>query len=202
MNKIGMRLVIAAPAVLALSSAFGQLEVGGDLLSNCTQIDALSKNGDYAEARDKARLCLEGLEQKVQGEIGTFFLPEVAGWTRTSFEQDSALGLANISASYQKGEISATVSLTGGEGGGEDGLGGLLSGFARLGLEESGREVRVAGLPGTVQPDGTITVTLEDGSFLTFMSYSFADPDAALAGIGDLVNAFPVADINQTLRPE
>jgi hypothetical protein len=94
------------------------------------------------------------------------------------------------------------VSLTGGEGGGEDGLGSLLSGFARLGLEESGREVRVAGLPGTVQPDGSITVTLEDGSFLSFVSPSFDNPDAALAGIGDLVNAFPVAEINQTLRAE
>ena len=202
MNKASIRLVIGAPVALALSSAFAQLEVGGDLLDNCAQIDALSKSGDYAQARDKARLCLEGLEQKVEGEVGTFFLPEVAGWTRTSFEQDSALGFANISASYQKDENFATVSLTGGEGGGEDGLGSLLSGFARLGLEESGREVRVAGLPGTVQPDGTITVTLEDGSFLSFVSPSFDNPDAALAGIGDLVNAFPVAEINQTLRAE
>ena len=202
MNKASIRLVIGAPVAFALSSAFAQLEVGGDLLDNCAQIDALSRSGDYAQARDKARLCLDGLEQKVQGEVGTFFLPEIAGWTRTSLEQDSALGLANISASYQKDENFATVSLTGGEGGGEDGLGSLLSGFARLGLEESGREVRVAGLPGTVQPDGSITVTLEDGSFLSFVSPSFDNPDAALAGIGDLVNAFPVAEINQTLRAE
>jgi hypothetical protein len=203
MKKTTLRFVIATPVALALSSAVAQLEVGGDLLSNCAQIDSLSKAGDYAQARDKARLCLEGLEQKVQGEVGTFFRSEIAGWTRTSLENESALGFANVSATYQKGETYATVSLTGGEGGGDGGLGSLLSGFARLGLEEAaGREVKVAGLAGTVQPDGTITVTLEDGSFLSFVSTSFGDPDTALAGIGDLVNAFPVAEINQTLKSE
>ena len=60
--------------------------------------------------------------------------------------------------------------------------------------------MRVAGLPATVQPDGTITVTLEDGSFLTFSSPSFSTQETALAGLGDLVNAFPVADINKALQ--
>jgi hypothetical protein len=55
-------------------------------------------------------------------------------------------------------------------------------------------------LPGSVQADGTITVTLEDGSILTFACPEFGTADEALAGIGDLVNAFPVAEINQKLQ--
>jgi hypothetical protein len=51
-----------------------------------------------------------------------------------------------------------------------------------------------------VQADGTITVTLEDGSFLMFSSSSFRSQETALAGLGDLVNAFPVADINEALQ--
>src|SRR3970040_2184686 len=76
MNKASMRLVIGAPAAFGLSSACAQLEIGGDLLDNCAEIDALSRSGDYAQARDKARLCLDGLEEKVQGQVGEFFLPE------------------------------------------------------------------------------------------------------------------------------
>jgi hypothetical protein len=60
--------------------------------------------------------------------------------------------------------------------------------------------VRVAGLPATVQPDGTIAVTLEDGSFLTFSSSKFSTQETALAGLGELVNAFPVAAINKALQ--
>ena len=45
-----------------------------------------------------------------------------------------------------------------------------------------------------------ISVTLEDGSFLTFSSPSFDSQESALAGLGDLVNAFPVAEINQALQ--
>jgi hypothetical protein len=32
------------------------------------------------------------------------------------------------------------------------------------------------------------------------MSSEFSDPDAALAGMGDLINAFPVADINKATK--
>ena len=55
-------------------------------------------------------------------------------------------------------------------------------------------------MPASVQPDGTISVTLEDGSFLTFSSSSFSDQDSALQGLGDLVNAFPVAEINKKVN--
>jgi hypothetical protein len=49
-------------------------------------------------------------------------------------------------------------------------------------------------------PDGSITVTLESGSILTFSSGNFSDQDSALAGMGDLVNAFPVADISNATK--
>lgn len=177
-------------------TAFAQLEVGGGLLDNCAQVDSLRKSGDYAGARDKAQLCIQGLEQQLQNDVGKLFSAEVAGWKRTGIEQSQALGFTNVSATYQKGEQSATVSLTGGGGAG---LGGLLGGIARIGAQ-AGQQVRIGGLQGSVQPDGSITVTLEGGSILSFMSPNFRDQASALAGLGDLVNGFPVADINKTLH--
>jgi hypothetical protein len=190
-------LVMLAPAGLA------QLEVGGSLLDNCARIDGLRNSGDMPGARDAAQLCLQGIEQEIAGELGKFFLPEIAGWQRTSLEQGEVVGISNIAAVYEKGEVAVDVSLTGGGGGatGLDGaLGSVLGGFARLGVEESGRPVRVGGLPASVLPDGSITVTLEAGSFLTFTSSAFTDQDSALAGMGDLVNAFPVADLNRAAK--
>jgi len=195
---IGVLIAGGSPIALA------QLEVGGDLLDNCAEIDSLQSAGDFTQARDKARLCLEGLERELAGEIGQYFLPEIGLWTRTSFEQNQVMGFSNINAVYEKDDISVTVSLTGQSGGGSGGgglagLGGLIGGFAQSALLQSGQQVTVAGLPSSVQPDGTLTVPLEDGSLLTFVSQDLDDADAALAGMGDLVNDFPVADINAAL---
>jgi hypothetical protein len=181
--------------------SIAQLEVGGSVLDTCSQIDPLRKAGNFTEARDKAQICLEALEQEVTGSVGKLFSADVAGWKRTNIEQNNVLGFTNVTATYTKAETTATVALTGtGGGGGGGGLGGLLGGFARAGLAGSGQQVRVAGLPASVQPDGTITVTLEDGSFLMFSSPSFGSQETALAGLGELVNAFPVADINKALQ--
>ena len=197
MKKIKSTLFTGATLLIVLPAAFAQLEVGGDMLDNCSRIDDLQKAGNFSEARGAARLCLEGLEQQLEGEVGEYFLMEVAGWKRTSFEQNKAMGFSNTSATYKKDGKSATVSLTGGMGGGS-GLGALV-GFATKGLLSSGRQLRVAELPAAVNPDGTIIVTLEDGSILNFESPDFGDADAALAGIGSLVDAFPVGDINEAL---
>lgn len=191
--------VLAGVLIVASSAAIAQLEVGGSALDNCSQIDPLRKAGNFAAARDKAQVCLEALEQEVTGSVGKLFPASVAGWTRATIEQENVLGFSNVTAKYTKAETTATVALTGtGSGGG--GLGGLLGGFARAGLAGTGQPVRVAGLPATVQPDGSIAVTLEDDSFLTFSSSSFNSQETALAGLGDLVNAFPVAAINKALQ--
>ena len=197
MNKKKQGFFLAALIAISMPNAFAQLEVGGDFLDNCSKIEGLRNAGNYAEARDAARLCLEGLEQELEGEIGQYFLMEVAGWTRMSFEQNTAMGFSNTSARYEKDGMSVTVSLTGGVAGGF-GL-GALGGLASLGVLQSGRQVRVAGLPAVINPDGTVMVPLEDGSFLSFESSDFNDADSALSGMGDLVDTFPVADINRTL---
>ena len=186
-------MIVASPAAMA------QLEVGGSALDNCSQIDALRKAGNITEARDKALVCLEALEQEVTGNVGKLFSADVAGWKRTSIEQNHVLGFTNVTATYAKADVTATVALTG-TGGDGGGLGGLLGGFARAGLAGTGQQVRVAGLPASVQPDGSISVTLEDGSFLMFSSPKFNSQETALAGLGELVNAFPVADINKALQ--
>lgn len=197
MQVIRIKLPVTIVLFALLPAALAQLEVGGDLLGNCSKIDALQKAGNFSEARNAARLCLEGLDQKLEGEVGQYFLNDVAGWKRTSFEQNKAMGFATTTARYEKDGKSANVTLTGGAGSGSSF--GALSSIATMGMLQSGRQVRVAGLPAAVNPDGTIMVPLEDGSFLNFDSPDFSDADAALAGIGSLVNAFPVADINKTL---
>jgi hypothetical protein len=197
MRVINTGLFAAAVVAFHSSTAFAQLEVGGTLLDNCAQIDALRKGGDYSAARDKALQCVEGLDQAIQGDIGKSFPTSIAGWTRSNIEQNAALGFNNISATYKKAETTATVAITGGQSG--NALGGLLGGIAKLGVQ-TGQQVRIGGLPGYIQPDGTISVTLENGSFLTFSSPSFSDQESALKGLGDLVNAFPVADINKKLK--
>lgn len=189
-------LLVLPMLFLGSQSAFAQLEVGGTMLDACGQIDALRKSGDFAGAKAKAENCLQGLDQQLQSNVGGSFPKSIAGWTQTGMEQNQALGFNNITATYTKGEMRATVSLTGGGGGG---LGGLLGGFAKLGAQ-AGQQIRVGGLPGAVQADGTISVTLENGSFITFVSPSFSDQASSLAGLGDLVNAFPVAAINKMVK--
>ncbi len=192
-------LVAGIVPLLIAPAAFAQLELGGNLTDNCAQIDALQRAGKLTEAREKASLCLQGIEQALQGRVGAHFRTEIAGWKRTSYDETMAMGFANISADYEKNGETVTVSLTRGAGGDTAGLGQLLGGFARMGMLGAGRSVRVGGLPGTVQEDGTVMVALDGGSFLTFSGSSFSDPNSALAGMGDLIDAFPVAAINEAL---
>ncbi len=195
-----IRFFAIVSTVAWLPNAVAQLEVGGTLLDNCAQIDALRKSGDFAAARAKAQSCLQGLDQELQSQVSELFPESVGGWRRTKIEQNQALGFNNVSATYQKAETRATVSLTGGAGGSDaNSLGGLLGGIARMGLQ-AGQQVRVGGLPASVQGDGTIAVSLENGSFLTFASTAFRDQAEALAGLGDLVNGFPVAEINKRTK--
>jgi len=204
MRNIDRSILVGVLIAVRMPVAFAQLEVGGDLLDNCADIDALQNSGSFSEARDKARLCLEGLEQELVGEVGQYFLPQIGEWTRTSFEQNQVMGFTNISAEYEKANISVNVSLLGTSGGGSSGglgeLAGLFGGIAQSAVLQSGQQVTVAGLPSTVQPDGTLTVPLEDGSLLTFESPDLGSADAALSGMGDLVNDFPVGDINAALQ--
>ena len=203
MNRKTWASLIGAPAAMAFSIAHAQLEVGGTMLDSCGKIDALQKAKKYNEARDEANRCMQGIEQALQGAVGDYFKDQIAGWKRTAFDQNMVLGFANITATYAKSGNNVSVSLTRGASGGDavgGGLGKLLGGIARAGLESSGRQVKVAGLPASVQQDGSIVVNLEEGAFLSFKSPAFKDQDAALAGMGDLVDAFPVADINNALK--
>lgn len=204
MRTKALGVLVALLTVTSSTKVLAQLEVGGDLLDNCAEIDALQSAGNYTEARDMARLCLEGLEQQLVGEVGLLFLEQIGDWTRTSFEQNQVMGFNNITAVYEKDNISVNVSLTGQAGGGGGGplggLGGIFGGIAQSAILQGGQQVTVAGLPSSVTPDGVLNVPLEDGSILSFMSSDLDTADAALAGMGDLVNDFPVAEINAALQ--
>ncbi|MGI9258296.1 MAG: hypothetical protein ACR2QQ_05650 [Gammaproteobacteria bacterium] len=203
MRTKALGVLVALLTVTSATKVLAQLEVGGDLLDNCADIDALQNAGNFTEARDKARLCLEGLEQQLVGEVGLLFLDQIGDWTRTSFEQNQVMGFNNITATYEKDNITVDVSLTGQAGGGGGalgGLGGIFGGLAQSAILQGGQQVTVAGLPSSLTPDGVLNVPLEDGSILSFMSSDLDTADAALAGMGDLVNDFPVADVNAALQ--
>lgn len=198
-----MRLIIRGSLTLivlvaGVSSAFAQLEVGGTGLNACAQIDALNKAGNYSGAHDKAQTCLDAIDQKMQGEVSKLFPQTVSGWTRASLQQNTVAGFNNITATYKKATHTTEVSLTKGSGG-SGSIGGLLGGFARIGMQ-AGQQVKVAGLPAAVQTDGTVAVSLTSGAFLTFKCPDFSTQQSALSGIGDLVNAFPVAQINAKMQ--
>lgn len=194
-----MTRMITALLILFSLPAYAQLEVGGGLLDNCKQINALVKDGNFPDAKEKTALCLEGIEQKLSGEISSYFHKEIGDWTRTSLEKSQAMGFSNISATYEKGSDTVEISLTGSAGGGS-GFGGLLSGLAQSGMMGGGQQVTVAGIPSTLSPDGDLTVPLEGGSILLFESSDFSSADDAIEGMGDLINDFPVADINEKLK--
>ncbi len=197
MSRIKTSVFVLAFVTFQAPYALAQLDVGGSLLDSCSQIDGLRKSGNFAGAKEKALQCVQGIDQQMQGDVTKSFPADVAGWKRTGIEQNQAMGFNNITATYKKATNTATVSLTGGQSG--NALGGLLGGIARMGAQ-AGQQVRVAGLPAAVQPDGGISVSLERGSFLIFKSSEFHDQQSALAGLGDLVNAFPVAEINKKLQ--
>jgi len=200
-----MKKALLIALLFVPSSLFAQLEVGGSLLDNSADVDSLQSNGNFTEARDKARLCLDGIEQELSGEIAQFFLEQIGDWIRVSIEQNQVMGFNNITAVYEKDGANVNVSLTGAAGGGSSGLGGLLSGLGGLGglaqaaLGQNGQQVTVAGIQSSIDPEGTLTVPLEDGSLLVFDSPNFNNPDQAISGMGDLINDFPVADINAGL---
>jgi hypothetical protein len=181
-----------------MGSAQAQLEVASSG-NDCAQIESLRKAGNLGEARNKAQACIEELNNELAGSTAKLFPESVAGWKRGNVEQNQALGVNNVSTSYAKDKHTVQVSLTGG-GKGANNVGGLLSGIAKLGIKSSGKQIKVAGLPGSIQADGSIMVTLDDGSFLGFTCPDFHTADDALAGMGDLVNAFPVGEINKHLK--
>jgi len=198
--RLSVAILAVGGCVLALilpSAAVAQLEVDGGLLDECSKIEGLRRAGNLPGAREAATKCLEGLEQELDGEIGQYFLEDVAGWKRSRFEQNVAMGMRNVSAEYKKDGKRVRVALMGGGSG--RGLGGALSGLARMGMMGGGKQVKVAGLPATVMPDGQIMVTFEDGSMLSFESSNFSTAEEALAGMGDLVDQFPVAKIDEAL---
>jgi len=197
MTKHG--LVLAMAATGALQTAEAQLEVSGSG-DSCAQIESLRKAGKVGEARTQAQACLDALNQEANGAVAQLFPATVAGWKRTDIQENQALGFTNVSSMYEKSGHSATVSLTGGNAGG-GAIGAALGGLAKFGVKAGGgKQVKVAGLAGSVQPDGSVMVTLDDGSFLGFSSADFHGADEALAGLGDLINGFPVADINKKLK--
>ena len=190
-------LIVLLAALVLPASASAQLDVGGSLLDACKEIEKLRLKGDIPGAKKAASDCLEGLERETDKSIGQYFLEEIAGWKRVRFEQNVAMGIRNANAEYEKDGVRVRVTFM--SGGGGRGIGSAISSFARMGIVGGGRQVTIAGLPANVLPDGTVLVTFGDDSSLNFESSAYQTAEESLAGMGDLIDKFPVADMRKEL---
>ncbi|MEM9385530.1 MAG: hypothetical protein AAGA68_10750 [Pseudomonadota bacterium] len=187
-----LKLAIAAGLLVTGGVATAQVEFGSDLKSSCKQIQAAIDGKDMNLALEQARLCVTALEQEAEGALKELFPNKVAGYERTDFRQDRAMGIANTSATYQ-GANTIRVELTGSTGGG--GLGGI-AGLARMGMAASGGAMRVDGLDAMMDERGAITIFLADGSMLKVSSRDMRTREAATEGLPPFLNEFPVREIS------
>jgi hypothetical protein len=164
--------------------------------SSCSGVMKLVEKGDYKAALTEARFCVEVLEQKMQGAVTAHFSESVAGWTRNDLREESVLGMSNITAEYSKGDATLTVSLIGGQGSG-GAFGGALGSIAQMGMMQSGKRVRIQGLPATIDPQGKVTIQLNDGAFISVSSPQYQQQDTALEALEPFLDAFPFSKINE-----
>ena len=99
---IVMTLAVLVLALIVPLSVWDQLDVGEALVDACGKIEKLHKKKNIPGARTEATECLKGLEQELGGNIGQFFLEEVAGWKCTRFRPNTAMAMLNASAQYTK----------------------------------------------------------------------------------------------------
>ncbi len=167
--------------------------------SSCKGIMKHLDKEDYKGALNDARLCVELLEQKVQGSVTKSFSESVAGWERTSISEENVLGMANITAEYSKGDDTLSVSLVGGKGSGSGGaFGNALGSIATMGMMQAGgKRIRVQGLAATVTAEGEVIIQLDDGAFVTVSSPQYSSQDTAIDALESFLDAFPFAEINK-----
>lgn len=165
--------------------------------SSCSGIMRLVDKEKFKEALEEARWCVESLEAQLQGNTSSHFKDNVAGWKRTDVREENVMGMTSIIGEYRKGDDTLTVTLIGGQGSGSP-FGGALGGLAKMGMMQNGKRFRVQRLKASVDPQGQITVNLDDGSFITIKSPQHSRQDDALKALEPFLDAFPFADINDT----
>lgn len=180
--------------VMAVSSGALAIEAESPKTS-CEGIMNLVDKENYKEALAEARWCVEALENSLQGSMTEFFKETVAGWKRKDVRQENAFGMGSIVGEYRKSDNTLTVTLIGGKGSG-GAFGGALGNLAMMGMMQQGKRFRVQGLKATVDNQGQITITLEDGSFITVKSPQYSRQEEALQELESFLDEFPFAQIN------
>ncbi|MEM9387971.1 MAG: hypothetical protein AAGA68_23150 [Pseudomonadota bacterium] len=188
------RFSLAVAALLLNAGiASAQVEFGTDLKSSCKEIEGAMSANNLNRALEQARLCVTALEQEAEGALKELFPEKVAGYDRTDFRQEQAMGFANTTATYQGGEGTIRVELIGSAGSG--GLGGMAE-LARMGMAAGGGAMRVDGLEAMMDDRGAVTIFLADGSMLKVSSRDMRTREAATKGLPPFLNEFPVREIS------
>ena len=196
MNKIliaAFTMTFFSPMALAIETDTPE--------SSCKEAVALIKDEAYKEALEEARWCVTALENLLQASTSELFSDSVAGWKRVDVKQNNTMGMGAITANYKKGNGSLTVTLLGDQGSGGI-LGGALSGLAKMGImgAAGSKRFRVQRLKATVDAQGSIMVSLDDGSIIQIQSPQYKNADAALEGLSDFMDEFPFKEINDQRR--
>lgn len=130
----------------------------------------LYEEGDIDGAIEEAEWGIELLRQVKRGATATHFLDEVYGYTGSTLETNSAMGMTIMERAYSKAGNTIRVTLTGG-GSSMAGLGALAS----MGMMGGGEKVRIQRRTGTAMSEGsnqTIMFALKEAGMLNFESSS------------------------------
>lgn len=161
----------------------------------CKNAAQLFKDGDLEGALEEARWCVTQLEQLKQNQTATFFKDNIAGYSASELNQQSAMGMTVVERTYSKGNSEIAVSLTGGAA---SGAMGAFSALAQLGTMAGNNKIRIQRRTAIVNQDGaetSVLVTLKSGAMLSFSSYS-ATKDDVIA----FAKAFPIKELDQSLQ--
>jgi hypothetical protein len=157
----------------------------------CNSAIKLYKEGDIEGALEEARWCLESLEQVAQAKQTELFSTEIGGWVRGKVNQQKAMGISTIDATYSKDDKSIKVELTGGAAGSM----GALAAISQLGMAQAGNKVRIQRYTAIVSEsdrDIDIMIGLKQGGMLNFSS-SNAGKDVVI----EFAKAFPIKELDQ-----
>ena len=157
----------------------------------CNSAIELYKEGDIDGALEEARWCVESLEQLAQAKQTELFSAEIDGWVRGKVNQQKAMGISTIDATYRKDDKSIQVELTGGAAGSM----GAFAALSQLGMGQAGNKVRIQRYTAVMsesEHDIDLMIGLKQGGMLNFSS-STAGRDAVIA----FAKAFPIKELDQ-----
>lgn len=169
-----------------------------DLNQIFSRVNEFVAKKNYPKALEELQWAKKEIEKLNNSSLTGFLPDEVAGYTGSKAEINSAMGFMNIERTYTKGEASIKLAIQGTSGGGAGGMGGLAAlgkMAAMFGGEEGQETIRIQGRTSTVKED-EITIFMDSGAVIQIRNAGAA-PASDLKAIAD---ALKLNDIDTYMR--